>query len=610
MCDNQHQSRRGQRGKHAVTLCFADFELDLAAYELRRNGGRVKLERRPMDLLILLAEKRGELVSRREIVRRVWGQDIFVDIETSVNTAIRKVRRALGDSPESPAFIETVPGKGYRFIAPLLRDAYGRQTCRSRTRRGSRIMLAVLPFKNLSRDPEQEYFSDGLTEETISYLGRINPGSMGVIARTTSMAYKDTRKSIYEIGEQLDVDYVLESSVRREGKRVRITSQLIRCKDQTHVWGSTYDRQLKGVLDIQRKLSAEIARHVQLQLNPTRLTSLGQPQAHDVEAYDLYLRGRHFWNQLSPPTTKRAIELYTRASQADPDYALAWSGMSDAYAAAPINGDVIPLDVWPRVRHAVSRAVTTAPDLAETQTSLGLLKFWLDWDWLSAVEAFRRAITLNPSYALAHRMLGITLSHMRVREQSLAAARRARELDPLNPSHYALSSQIAFASRDLELAVQLARQAIAIDPEFWIGHIQLGQALGQLGNAELALHALNEANRLSGGNSKTLAYRGHLLAKSGRSAEAKEVLKTLRSVSQDRYVPPYAFALVHAGLGDADLAMQWLERAYDARDVHLVFLTMDPRWNVFRSNRRFKTILQRCAFTARQGSTSWKLTAD
>jgi tetratricopeptide (TPR) repeat protein len=419
---------------------------------------------------------------------------------------------------------------------------------------------------------------------------------MGVIARTTSMAYKRTSKSIREIGAELGVDYILESSVRREDDRVRITSQLIRVKDQTHLWASSYDRELTGVLAIQRELGIAIADHVRLRLSPERLNAMTRQQAQNPEAYDLYLRGRYFWNQLSPPTTRQALEFFTRATELDADYALAWCGIADAYAASPINGDAPPLQVWPRGRDAAERAVRSSPNLAETQTSLGLVKFWLDWDWTAAETAFRNAIEFNPSYALAHRMLGIVLSHLRRNDEAGAAAKRARELDPLNVTHHALSAQIAFAARDYFGAVQFAQQAIAIDPEFWIGYFQLGQAHEQLGNADLTLEALVKAARLSGGNSKAIALRGYVLAKVGKAEAAREMLSTLEAASQDRYVPPYAMALVHTGLCENDLALQYLERAYDAHDVHLSFLAYDPKWDAFRAEPRFIDVLSRCAF--------------
>jgi TolB-like protein/Flp pilus assembly protein TadD len=581
-----------QPGTRAI-FRFGDFELDLAAYELRRRGKPVRIERRPMDLLTLLVERRNQLVSRSDIVGRLWGEGVFVDVETGVNTAIRKVRQALRDSPDAPKFVETVSGKGYRFIASVT-TGKADDSAPAHVQAESRVMLAVLPFGNLSNNPDQEYFSDGLTEETISYLGRISPERMGVIARTTSMAYKRTSKSIKEIGAELGVDYVLESSVRREGDQVRTTSQLIRVKDQTHVWASTFDRELTSVLVIQRELGIAIANHVQVRLSPERLKAMVPQQAQNSEAYDLYLHGRYFWNQLSPAGTKRALEFYTRATDLDPDYALAWSGIADALAASPINGDAPPLQVRPRARDAAARAVTMAPDLAETQASLAFVKFWLDWDWAGSEAAFRKAIELNPSYPFAYRTLGILLSHLNRHDEAHSLAKRARELDPLDPVHRALSSQIAFSSRNYSDAVEFAQRAIAIDPEFWVGYIQLAQVQVQLGHTDLALEALAAAARFGGANSKTMSLRGYMFAKLGKAEGAHEMLRALEAASCERYIPPYAVALVYAGLGQLDVAFQWLERAYDAHDVHVVFLPVDPKWDAFRADPRFVDLLNRC----------------
>lgn len=459
-------------------------------------------------------------------------------------------------------------------------------------------MLAVLPFENLSSDPEQEYFSDGLTEETISYLGRINPERMGVIARTTSMAYKRTRKNIREIGTELRVDYVLESSVRRESNRVRIASQLIRVEDQTHIWASVYERELTGILTIQNELGTDIATQVLSHLSrEAAQTAVWQPAS--AEAHDLYLRGRYFWNQLSPATTKRAMEFFSRATALDPTYALAWSGIADCYAASPINGDAPPLQAWKPGRDAAENGLKFAPDLAEAQTSFGFVKLWLDWDWDVAEAAFRKAITLNPSYSLAHRLLGIVLSQIGERRESLLSARQARDLDPLNSGHYALSSQVAFAAREFADAVTLAEQAIAIDPQFWISHIQLGQAYEQLGEYDSALDALVRAQHLSNGNSKTISLRGYTLARMGRIKEAEDVLRTLEAASRSRYIPPYAFALINAGIGRIEPALNWLKHASEVHDVHLSFLTFDPKWDAFGSNPKFLDIIERCGFSKR-----------
>src|SRR5258708_21285338 len=336
------------------TFRFGEFELDISAYELRRRGQPVHLERQPMDLLILLVERHRQLVWRADIVKRLWDPGVFVDVEMGVNTAIRKLRQALRDSRESPAFVETLSGKGYRFIAPVTPPVASSTAPQTSAQSESRVMLDVLPFENFSKDPDQEYFSDGLTEETISYLGRMNPERMGVIARTSSMAYKRTSKRVREIGAELGVDYILESSVRREDNRVRITSQLIRVEGQTHVWTSTYDRDVTSVLAIQRELSTDIAQHVGLQLLPERLSALAHRQTKKVEAYDFYLRGRYFWNQLSAVTTKRAMEYYGRATERDPEYALAWSGVAAAYSARPIQPPPSPPPGSPPPPHALA----------------------------------------------------------------------------------------------------------------------------------------------------------------------------------------------------------------------------------------------------------------
>ena len=249
-----------------------------------------------MELLKLLVEHRERLVTRAEIIEKLWGKDVFVDVDNSINTAIRKLRRAFQDNPERPAFIQTLTGKGYRFIGPLVVVSAGQGTATaSPTVANWRVMLAVLPFENLSSDPEQEYFSDGLTEETISYLGQMNPQRMGVIARTSTMAYKRTSKSIGQIGRELGVDYVLESSVRREGRQVRITSQLILVKDQTHLWANTYDRDMTSFLSVQTELGKAISGQVRIRLDPQSIDPL--TRTPDPDAYDLYLRGKYHWNR-------------------------------------------------------------------------------------------------------------------------------------------------------------------------------------------------------------------------------------------------------------------------------------------------------------------------
>jgi TolB-like protein/Tfp pilus assembly protein PilF len=468
-------------------------------------------------------------------------------------------------------------------------------------------MLAVLPFENFGSDPEREYLADGLTDDTIASLGQIDPEHISVIGRTSTMAYKGTRKSLATIGAELNVNYLVESSLRAEAGRLRVTAKLIRVRDQVQVWAETYDREPTSLLALQRELSTAVAEQIRLRLSPERLAALERRHTRNADAYDLYLRGRYLSYQLTPPTTQRAIEYYQQATRLDPDYALAWSGLADAYAASPINGDAPPLQVWPRVRETVAEAIRAEPNLAEAQTSLGLLKFWLDWDLPAAEAAYRRSVTLDPSYSHAHRHLGIVLSHMGRHGEARTALRRARELDPLSPINQAFSGAIEVSALDPAAAVSFARQAIVIDPQQWVGHYQLAHAYEQMGSTDLALEALSSAARLSNSNSKTLSLRGYVSAKAGKPDAAREALALLVAVSRERYVPPYAMALVHAGLGERDAVFGWLDKAYAAHDVHLLWLLSDPKWAPYRADPRFLSLVARCGFTQTASTAASKL---
>jgi TolB-like protein/DNA-binding winged helix-turn-helix (wHTH) protein/Tfp pilus assembly protein PilF len=608
---------------------FGEFELDVAAYELRRSDRAIRLERQPMDLLILLVQRRGQLVSRAEIVDRLWGKDVFVDVETGVHTAARKIRHALGDSAETPKYVETVPGKGYRFVAPL--DAAAPTTRRSAGNRAAiavgvlalgtvagfvawawlgaradagRVIVAVLPFENLTGDRGREYLADGLSEETIASMGQIDPDRLGVLGRTSTMAYKGTRKSLAVIGNELRVDYLVESSLRADSDRLRVTAKLIRVRDQTQVWSATYDRAPTNMLGLQSELSTAIAEQIRLRLSPERLEALARRHTSNAQAYDEYLRGLDIANHRTPATNERAIEHYRRATALDPDYALAWAGLAQVYAASPINGDAPPLEVASRAREAAERAVRAGPNLAEAQHVRAYVKWMLDWDWPDAEAGFRRAVLAGSGYAEAHRTLGHCLSQMGRHSEAVVEMRRARELDPHHPMAHALSAQVAFQARDYPAAVEHARQALVINRDLWIGYMQRAQAHEQLGDVTLALLDLERAARLSRDNSKPVSLRGYLLAKSGRTAEAREVARTLEGTARRRYVPPSAIALVHAGLGDRRAVFEWLERAYAARDVHLIYLPVDPKWDPYRDDARFQDLIARCGFVEKRARTA------
>jgi DNA-binding winged helix-turn-helix (wHTH) protein/tetratricopeptide (TPR) repeat protein len=565
---------------------FEDFRVDSNRRILFRDADQIPLTPKVFDTLVLLVANHGQVVDKNELMRAIW-PDTAVE-ENNLNQNVSTLRRIFGETRGENRYIATVPGKGYCFTAEV-------RTSKGASPEGSltHFRIGVLPFENLGGGPDREYLADGFTEETIATLGQIDPTHFSVIGRTSVMSYKRTTKTLAEIGRELDASYLIESSLRTEGDRLRITSKLIRVCDELQIWSTSYDSEPSSLLTFQRELGTAIAEQVRLRLSPARLNALANRQTQNPEAYDLYLRGRFYWNQFTALTTRRAIEYFTRATGIDPNYALAWSGLADAFSSSPITGDADPLIMLARAKDAANNAVRSDPELAEAQASLGFFQFWLGWDWRTAEAAFRKALNLDPNYAFAHRMLGIVLSHLCRHEEALASIRRARELDPLSAMNRALSSQIAFAAGDLPNAIHFAREAIVLDPEFWIGHFQLAQAYTHLRKYGLAMESLNQANRFSAGNSKALSMRGYLLAKTGSIPEANEVLQTLDTISRERFVPPYAQALIHAGLGQTDSALNLLERASEVHDVHLAFLPVDPKWDLFRTEARFTEISDR-----------------
>ncbi|MEO7889304.1 MAG: winged helix-turn-helix domain-containing protein [Vicinamibacterales bacterium] len=655
------------------TVRFGDFELDRAAYQLRRLGRPVKLGRQPMELLILLIESRGQLVARSEIVDRLWGKDVFVDVETGVNNAISKIRQALRESPDAPLFLETIPGKGYRFTSAVeaistaaaprsvnasrdfaspatestdatpgvrpdsqpLVSPFGSPTPTQETRidgipasrrpsriqvglgisvllaviaiggvvymqftggpRSDAVTLAVLPFENLGNDADRDYLAASLTEETSASLAQIDPEHLSVKGRT--LVSKRMTKTAAEIGRELSVDYLVESSLRAEGARVRVTVTLIRMRDQGHVWSRSYDREPTSLLSFQQELSLDIAQEIRLRLSPDRQSDAARRQTRNPEAYDTFLRARHQRQRRTADGNLRAIALYKRAIGIDQGYALAWSDLAMTYAAGTINGDAPPAEVGPLARAAARHAVDANADLSEAQLALGYESWVIEWDWKAALAALRRATALDPSSAVAHMVMGHVLSQAGRQGEADTAMRRARELDPLDPLTRALSAQVAFQGRDVAAALEHARRAIALAPGLWIGYIELAQAYEGHGDHDLALEAIADAERFAGGNSSIISLRGHVLATSGRAAAAREAVKMLEAISRTRYVPPYATAMVYAGLGERTTMFEFLEKAYAARDVNLIYLPVDMKWDPYRADPRFADLVARCGFT-------------
>jgi TolB-like protein/Flp pilus assembly protein TadD len=573
-----------------VSYEFADFRLLPGEKQLMCGPNPVKLQPKVFDTLLMLVENHGRLVEKDSFLKGLW-PDTFVE-EATLAHCVSELRRTLRAGSNGVEFIETVAKRGYRFLLPVKTTELSEPAAAT--------VLAVLPFENLGPESEREYLADGLTEEVIAALGQIDPVRLGVIGRTTIMRYKHATKSLKEIGSELKAAFLVESSLRSEGGRIRVTSKLVRASDQVQIWSATYDSEPKSMLAFQRELSTTIAQQIRLRLSPERLDGLARRQAHNPEAYDAYLQGRYYWNLFTPATTRKAVECYSRATQLDPNYALAWSGLADAFASSPIHADVRPRDVWEKARQAAEHAIAAEPELAETQTSWGFVKFWLDWDWAETEAAYRRAIAIDPNYSLVYRLMGIVLAHAGHREEEARQAmERARALDPLQAMHHALSAQVAFLARDFAGALEFARQASVVLSDFWIGNLQMAQAYEQLGEYEQALTALSRSRGAGGENSKVISLRGYVLAKMGRTDDALHVLRTLEAVAGQSYMPPYAIALVHAGLGDNEAAFDWLERAVEAHDVHLAALPSDAKWDGLRGDAKFAEVLRRCGLPYR-----------
>jgi TolB-like protein/Flp pilus assembly protein TadD len=546
-----------------------------------------------MDLLMLLVQRRGEVVGRDEIVQRRWGSDVFIDADASVNTVVRKVRRALRDSAGRSRLVETVQGRGYRFVASVEPIS-------------THAVVAVLPFGNFRGDREQDYIADGLTEETSVELARADPERISVIGRRTSLAYRGTAKTVGEIGRELGADYIVEGSVRGAAGRVRISVTLTRVADQVQIWTETYDRDAGNLLGVQAELGADIAEHIRATLSPLRVvpprsardTRADYAETKSADAFDLYLRGRYYYNQMTASTAERALECFRSAASLDPMFARAWAGIADTYSSRLFHSDTPSSSVAGEARRAAAEAVKAGPAVADAQTAQARVRFLFDWDWRGAEAHLRRAIALDHTSVQSHWLLGFALSHQGRHADALAAASRAIELDPVNALSHSMAAQIAFSARQMEAAAMHAQQALLAEPDFWVAHWQLGQAYEQLGRTEEVLTVLADASRLSNGNSKPASLSAYVLSKIGRVAEARGIIERLEQRSRAQYVPPVMLALPYVAFDHARV-FDALAEAVAQHDVHLIYLPFDPKWDAVRRDARFTDVLKRCGLSDR-----------
>jgi len=619
--------------KHANVLRFGVFDVDLRSGELRKSGSKISLQEQPFKILTALLEHPGEVVTREELRSLIWPQESFGDFDHAVCVAVAKLRTALGDSADVPRYVETLYRRGYRFIFPLVgssgpeirsaakdtgRRDYSIGESRADSERLSgdlattsahgpaqesdqkaeKLRLIVLPFDNLGGDPQYEYFSDGLTEEMITRIGQLDPSNLGVIARSTTMRYKNVGKSIKDIGRELGVHYILEGGVRRAVDHVRVSVRLIQVSDETNLWAETYDRCLADVLQLQTEIARATASEIRLTLSREQQVRLGGGRPVNPEAHDAYLKGRYCWNRRSEEGLTKAVDYFNQAISSDPEFAAAYSGLADAYSILGAYGALSPKDAFFPSKAAAGKALEIDETLAEAHASLAWASFLFDWNWLVAEKEFERSIELNPNYATVHFWRGVYMTSMGRMSEAMQEMHQAQELDPLALPIVAIGGWIFCLARQYDQAIEQSEKAIVMDPNYALAHGYLGMALEYKGTLKEAVAEYHKGFTLSGGLPIYLALMGHTHAVAGEKHKAEETLHELKKLSKRRYVSAIEVALVYAGLRDTRAAFAWLQKAYDERARLPLFLKMDPAFDSLRSDPRYQQLLSRVGLPA------------
>jgi TolB-like protein/DNA-binding winged helix-turn-helix (wHTH) protein/Tfp pilus assembly protein PilF len=590
---------------------FGLFELDMETGELRRAGRPVHLAPQPSRVLVALVERAGQTVSRDELKEVVWGDNTFVDFEQGLNFCIKQIRSALGDEAENPRFIETVPRRGYRVIAPVARlkpeareevpvasglsgtpvapglgrifraviatavivAAIGAYYIWSHSSHVAadpgKVMIAVLPFKNLSADADQQYFSDGFTDELITQLSRTDPAHLGVIARTSILSYRDTTRSVADIGRELGVKHVVEGTIRKGGDRVRINAQLIRVSDQSHLWADVYEGDVRDILRVQREVGDAVARQILTALSAATGSS---PKPIDPAVYELYLRARFAWNTRQGPEIEKATELFREAVRRDPEFARAWAGLADT----------LLIYARPEALEAAERAIALDDHLAEAHAAKAeVLKHMLRWDW--ADQEFRRAIALDPSYVPGHYFYAEYLVARGRRAQAIAEARQALALDPKSAIAAHVVGVTQYYSGAYAEALPYFRKALELDPHHLWTHHRIGLVFERQGAYDRAFAEFTAA-----GAELRTAYA---YAKAGNLSRARQIVKEALTKPDVDY-QAYHLAGAYVGLGEYDEALKYLERAV-ARQLHdVIFLNVDPRFEPLHSHPKYRELLR------------------
>jgi len=620
----------------ARILRFDDFELDVRTGELRKRGVKLRLQGQPLQVLAALLNRAGDVVTRKELRAQIWTADTFVDFDHSLHNAIARLREVLGDSAETPRYIETLPRRGYRFIAPVDRaethspspsttserpneaPADLRPT-RSRTFLTATILtllviavvvwlartdthptsaaprlnsIAVLPLDNLSGDPSEEFFADGMTDQLITDLAKV--GSLRVISRTSVMRYKGTKKGLPEIARELNVDAIVEGSVIRAGRRVRVTAQLLAAPTDQHLWAETYDRDLGDILKLQGEVADAIAGQVRAKLTPTQQALIRRAHAVNPDAYDAYLKGRlYFVNEFTnPDSLKKAQHYFEESIQTDPNFALAYAGLADTYVYLAFAGALQKDQAYRLAKEELARALELDDSIGEAYDTLGALSWRFDWDWDTADREFNRAIALAPSYSCAHEDRALFLGFVGRRDEALAEIAKIDQLD-YGPSSAGAESATYYLLRDYPRLIEASKRAILFYPKDWSQHYDLGVGYEGVGKAQQAIPEYQKAIEMAACSQTAGVALAHAYSALGKKAEAEKILRDLERKSKGTSASPYTMATIYAGLGENDKAFEFLEKAYSEKSLDISWsLKSDLLLDSLRPDPRFQNLLR------------------
>lgn len=538
----------------------------------------------------MLVTRAGRLVSREEIQKEIWGGQTFVDFEQGLNFCIRHIRSALGDTAGTPRYIETLPRRGYRFIAQVDGSVALRpEQWRNIETTIKKVRLAVLPFENLSSDPKHDYFADGMTDALITELAQIS--GLRVISRTSVMRFKGTRKPLPEIAHELNVEAAVEGSVLPAGDRVRVTAQLIEVSSDRYVWAESYERDLQEILALQRKLARAIARGIRVRLTPQEHARLANARILSPEVYQAYLKGRYHWNRRTEEALKKAVSCFEHAIALDASYAPAYAGLADSYGLLAYYSHLSPDEAFPRAKAAIQHALEIDDGAAEAHTSLGYITQMYEWNWSEAEREFKRAVELNPSYATGHHWHATYRMMVGQFGEAIEEIRRAQELDPLSLIINTTVGSILYCARQYDGTIEQCRKTIELDDNFPAPHSYLGRAYLKQSRPDEAIAEFQKALQLSGRSPRFIEELAYAHGVAGNRQKASELLNELNALSERRYVSPYYLSLVHLGMGDTGKAFDYLGQAIKGRSAELVWMKVDPRLDPLRKDARFTEML-------------------